>query len=157
MPIAPEPSIPLSPHCLGDATAAHPSRSPISTTLPKRWQSHGWATQALQQQLKCGQHPPQSPYGQNMATFAAIDFETAREDRNSACAVGLSIVDDNETTVEQSWLIHPPDNRYDDFNIAIHGIRPTDTAEALNFDQALRPISLTCANVRKPPLACSFG
>lgn len=70
-----------------------------------------------------------------MATFAAIDFETAREDRNSACAVGLSIVDDNESTLEDSWLIRPPDNRYDDFNIAIHGIRPADTSDAPNFDQ----------------------
>lgn len=74
-------------------------------------------------------------YGLLVATFAAIDFETAREDRNSACAIGLSIVDNNETTVEQSWLIRPPDNWYDDFNIAIHGIRPADTTDAPNFDQ----------------------
>ncbi len=71
----------------------------------------------------------------SVATFAAIDFETAREDRNSACAVGLSIVDDNEHTLQASWLIRPPDNRYDDFNIEIHGIRPADTADAPNFDQ----------------------
>ena len=70
-----------------------------------------------------------------MATFAAIDFETARKDRNSACAVGLSIVDDNEHALQRSWLIRPPDNRYDDFNIEIHGIRPADTAGAPNFDQ----------------------
>jgi len=65
----------------------------------------------------------------------AIDFETAREDRNSACAVGVSTVDDNESTLEGSCLIRPPDNRYDDFNIEIHGIRPADTSDAPDFDR----------------------
>ena len=70
-----------------------------------------------------------------MATFAAIDFETARENRNSACAVGLCVIDNNENTLERSWLIRPPDNRYNDFNVAIHGIRPVDTSNAPNFDK----------------------
>lgn len=70
-----------------------------------------------------------------MATFAAIDFETACGDRNSACAVGLSIVDDDENTLGRSWLIRPPDNMYDSFNIGIHGIQPADTSDTPNFNQ----------------------
>ena len=68
-----------------------------------------------------------------MATFAAIDFETATSNRNSACAIGISIVDDSKVTFERAWLICPPNNKYHDFNISIHGIRPSDTATSPNF------------------------
>ncbi len=33
-------------------------------------------------------------------------------------------------------MIQPPDNEYDDFNVAIHGIRPEDTAHAPTFSEA---------------------
>ena len=69
-----------------------------------------------------------------MATFASIDFETATAARDSACAVGLVIVDDGEITKSESRLIQPPGNRYDSFNISIHGITPNETDDANPFD-----------------------
>jgi DNA polymerase-3 subunit epsilon len=70
-----------------------------------------------------------------MVSFAAIDFETATSSRDSACAIGIAIVDDGEITVKRSWLIKPPGNDYDDFNITIHGITPKDTKRQPSFDR----------------------
>jgi len=65
--------------------------------------------------------------------WAAIDFETATQFRDSACAVGVVVVDEGEERYRQSWLIRPPDNRYSPRNVAIHGIRPADTEHAPSF------------------------
>lgn len=70
----------------------------------------------------------------DMASFVAIDFETATASRNSGCAVGLVIVENSEITTARSWLIRPPDNAYDPFNISIHGITPDDTRGEPSFD-----------------------
>ena len=83
-------------------------RPPAKATNPGNWlppfrgvHTYEWgAGVAL---LCAGQATSQrNPYCVFIATFAAIDFETALEDRNSACAVGLYIVDDNESTLEDS-------------------------------------------------------
>jgi DNA polymerase-3 subunit epsilon len=63
-------------------------------------------------------------------TVAAIDFETATASRNSACAVGVAIRNDDGTVRGRGWLIRPPGNTYDGFNIMIHGIHPEDTEDA---------------------------
>ncbi len=70
-----------------------------------------------------------------MASFVAIDFETATASRDSACAVGLAVVDDGDVSIARSWLIRPPDNVYDPFNISIHGITPDDTEGQPSFDR----------------------
>ena len=70
-----------------------------------------------------------------MASFAAVDFETARAGRDSACAVGVAVVDGGEIVVERGWLIRPPGNSYNGFNITIHGIRPSDTEHSPGFDR----------------------
>lgn len=41
-------------------------------------------------------------------TFTAIDFETANPQRNSACQLGLVVVEDGEIVDSRSWLIRPP-------------------------------------------------
>ncbi len=63
----------------------------------------------------------------NDTTVAAIDFETAASSRASACAVGVSIPTGDGQARSRSWLIRPPGNHYDPFNISIHGITPEDT------------------------------
>lgn len=63
----------------------------------------------------------------NDTTVAAIDFETAASFRASACAVGVSIPTGDGQAHSRSWLIRPPGNHYDPFNISIHGITPEDT------------------------------
>ena len=67
--------------------------------------------------------------------FIAIDFETAKGNRNSACSVGIITVENGEITEEYNILIQPPDNDYFWKNIEIHGISPKDTANMLNFKE----------------------
>ncbi|MCA4776562.1 3'-5' exonuclease [Empedobacter stercoris] len=69
-----------------------------------------------------------------MENFVAIDFETANNYRNSACAVGIVTVTDNVVTDEYYTLIQPPLNQYNYHNILVHGIRPEDTIDAPTFD-----------------------
>ncbi len=66
--------------------------------------------------------------------FVAIDFETATRSRGSACAIGLAIVQDGAVADVRRWLVRPPDNRYESINVAIHGITPSRTADALGID-----------------------
>ena len=51
-----------------------------------------------------------------MENFVAIDFETANNYRNSACAVGIVTVTDNVITDEYYTLIQPPLNQYNYHN-----------------------------------------
>ncbi|MGA9657572.1 MAG: 3'-5' exonuclease [Asticcacaulis sp.] len=66
-------------------------------------------------------------------TFIAIDFETANEQRGSACSVGLAWIDNNEITRIEERLIRPKDMRFSGMNIAIHGIRPEHVEDAPEF------------------------
>ncbi len=67
--------------------------------------------------------------------WAAIDFETATYSRASACALGIVVVEDGRELHRQAWLIRPPGNEYQRGNIAIHGIRPSDTEHAPEFPE----------------------
>lgn len=65
--------------------------------------------------------------------FTAIDFETATGKRYSACAVGITTIENGKIIDEYCSLIQPPDNEYSYFNIQVHGITENDTANALFF------------------------
>ena len=69
-------------------------------------------------------------------SFVALDLETATPSRNSICEIGLTIVENGEVTNSVSWLIKPPGNRYDPFNIYIHGIKPEDTSNSPTLSEA---------------------
>ena len=56
--------------------------------------------------------------------FVAIDFETANRNWNSACEIGLVIVEDGRVVDTYRRLIRPTPNRFDGGNIRVHGIRP---------------------------------
>lgn len=73
------------------------------------------------------------PYKQDI-NFLAIDFETATGYRESVCEVGICVVEQGEVIETRSWLVRPPENRYWNMNITIHGIQPADTEEAPDFD-----------------------
>ena len=66
-------------------------------------------------------------------SFAAIDFEIATPSWATACAIGVVLVDDGAVTDEHRFLIRPPDNHYGEFQVALHGITPEDTADAPDF------------------------
>ncbi len=65
--------------------------------------------------------------------FTAIDFETANSSRSSACAVGLSLVEDGKIVGRLYQLIRPEPLCFDPFNVSIHGITETDVADAPSF------------------------
>lgn len=66
-------------------------------------------------------------------TWIAIDFETATADRNSACCLGIAVIQGGAIIDRGAWLIQPPGNRYDRRNIAIHGIRPRATRRSPTY------------------------
>lgn len=47
-----------------------------------------------------------------MNTFLAIDFETANQSRDSACAVGVVLVESGRITVSRQFLIRPPSQHF---------------------------------------------
>lgn len=69
--------------------------------------------------------------------ISCIDFETANGSRGSACSVGVAVIEDGVITLSVEKLIKPHAScRYfDPFNIAIHGIRPSDVADAPEFGE----------------------
>lgn len=104
----------------------------------------------------------------------AIDFETANERRDSACAVGLADVFRPESPVFRR-LIRPEPARFSPFCVAVHGITPRDVAHApsfagmwpdlaprlegatilahnASFDSGVLSACLAAAGLRMPPL-----
>lgn len=74
-----------------------------------------------------------------MLNFTAIDFETANSSGASACSVGLVKVRDGVIVDKAYWLIQPPPGHdtFQEWNIKIHGIRPTDVVGADTWAQQL--------------------
>jgi DNA polymerase-3 subunit epsilon len=68
-----------------------------------------------------------------MPRFAAIDFETANHNGDSACAVGVVIVENGCITERLTALIRPP-SRWFAFT-HIHGLTWDDVKDAPPFDE----------------------
>lgn len=67
--------------------------------------------------------------------FIAIDFETANEQRISACAFGVVYVKNNTIVNKEKHLIKPPSgNKFRQRNIDIHGITKDDVADSESFE-----------------------
>ncbi|MFB1051624.1 3'-5' exonuclease [Paraliobacillus sp. JSM ZJ581] len=64
--------------------------------------------------------------------FVAIDFETANRYRNSACAVGIVVGDENGVIDEYYSLINPQSS-FEMQNIRVHGITQADVEKAPTF------------------------
>ncbi len=67
----------------------------------------------------------------------AIDFETANEQRASACSIGLAWIEDGRVTDRETYLIRPPEMRFAPVNIRIHGITPDMVKDAPEFPDVL--------------------
>jgi len=67
--------------------------------------------------------------------FVAIDFETATNRRNSACAIGMTEVQNGRIIGTHFTLIKPPGNKYLSHNTAIHGTTPEMTENAETFTE----------------------
>ncbi|PZV12685.1 MAG: exonuclease [Leptolyngbya sp.] len=74
-----------------------------------------------------------------MSTFVALDFETADNGRDSACAIGLVRVENNRIVQRSYHLIRPP---RDYFRFThIHGISWHDVADKPSFGELWSTIS----------------
>ncbi|MGA2322933.1 MAG: 3'-5' exonuclease [Sedimentisphaerales bacterium] len=73
--------------------------------------------------------------------FVAIDFETANNDRDSACAIGLVKVVNNEIVAKEYSLINPQTYFLDDFTENVHHITAEDVKDAPLFDEVWEELS----------------
>jgi DNA polymerase III subunit epsilon len=69
-----------------------------------------------------------------MPRILALDFETASHSPDSACALGLALVEDGRLIASDAFLIRPPETRF--VFTYIHGICWDDVQDAPTFDQA---------------------
>ena len=68
-----------------------------------------------------------------MRDFAAIDFETANNERSSVCSVGVVIVRDGEIVDTFYSLIQPEPNYYNYWCSQVHGLCQEDTAAECGY------------------------
>ena len=74
--------------------------------------------------------------------ITAIDFETANNSPASVCSVGISVLEDGCAEPVFYSLIKPEYNvrKFNYWNIKVHGIRPSDVADAPDFREVYRQI-----------------
>ena len=75
-----------------------------------------------------------------MRDFAAIDFETANNERTSVCSVGVVIVRDGEVVDTFYSLIQPEPNYYNYWCTQVHGLARQDTEDAPVFPKVWKQI-----------------
>lgn len=71
--------------------------------------------------------------------FVALDVETANADNASICQIGVVRYRDGIAEDSASWLCQPPQpvSDFDSANVAIHGIRAEDVAQAPSCAEAI--------------------
>lgn len=74
-------------------------------------------------------------------TFIALDFETANNDRDSACAVGLVRVEGGEIVAAEPRLINPQTYFLKAFTDNVHGLTQGDVQNAPFFDAVWQELS----------------
>lgn len=67
--------------------------------------------------------------------FISIDFETANEQRVSACSLGITVVKSGIIVEKFYTLIKPRENKFNPMNIWIHGISEEDVEEEKSFKE----------------------
>ena len=75
-----------------------------------------------------------------MKDFAAIDFETANNERTSVCSVGLVVIRNGKIADRFYSLIHPEPDYYTYWNTRVHGLTQADTNHAPIFPEVWRKV-----------------
>lgn len=73
-----------------------------------------------------------------IASFAAVDFETANADRYSVCSMAVVVVSDGAISDVHRSLVKPENPIFDAACTKLHGIRASHVADAPCFDDAWR-------------------
>jgi len=71
----------------------------------------------------------------NNGNFTAFDVETATPLSNSICQIGIVKVHNSIMTEKFMFLVQPPENQYEYYNIKVHAIQPSMTSIAPTFDK----------------------
>ena len=82
-----------------------------------------------------------------MENFAAIDFETANNERSSVCAIGIVVVRNGEITEKFYSLIKPEPDYYIYWCSKVHGLCAKDTENAPIFPVVWEQIEPKIANL----------
>ncbi len=82
-----------------------------------------------------------------MKDFAAIDFETANNERSSVCSVGIVIVRNGEIVDTFYSLIQPEPNYYNYWCSQVHGLCHEDTDDAPVFPKVWAQIEPLITNL----------
>jgi len=80
-------------------------------------------------------------------TYVAIDFETANESRDSACAVGIAVIDNGRVASSFQRLIRPPTDFFSEWNFRTHGIHWKDVATEAEFPDVWADVLKTVGNI----------
>ena len=93
-----------------------------------------------------------------MDSFIAIDFETANSDYRSACALGVSIVEQGKVIETFESYIQPPKefSEFDPFNVMIHGITSSQVKGAPTFNFLWEKLDKFNSE-KKVPFVCHFS
>ena len=75
-----------------------------------------------------------------MERFLAIDFETANTSPDSACAIGLVLVEDREIKTKATYLIKPPNELFEFTHI--HRLTWDDVKKEKTFGELWNDIAL---------------
>ena len=79
--------------------------------------------------------------------FAAIDFETANQNRSSVCSVGIVVVRKGIIVEKYYSLIRPQPNFYTYFTTKVHGLTEKDTNNAPTFPEVWQEIAPKIKNL----------
>jgi DNA polymerase-3 subunit epsilon len=77
------------------------------------------------------------------SSFIAIDFETANECKDSACAVGIAVVENGVVARSFQRLIRPPTDYFSEWNFRTHGIHWQDVKQEDDFSTVWKDIQRT--------------
>lgn len=75
-----------------------------------------------------------------MKDFAAIDFETANQERTSVCSVGVVVYRDGKEVDRFYSLIKPEPEYYNYWCSKVHGLTAADTEDAPVFPEVWKQI-----------------
>lgn len=67
--------------------------------------------------------------------FVSIDFETANEQRSSACSLGLAYFVNGKLVDAKHWLINPRPSHFNPYNVMVHGITESKVKNSDPFSE----------------------
>jgi DNA polymerase-3 subunit epsilon len=77
--------------------------------------------------------------------FFSLDVETANPDQSSICQIGLALSENGLVVQSWNWLINPEDY-FDHFNVAVHGITESDVVNESLFSEVYKELSSLVIN-----------